>query len=153
MGRMHDNHDAHLKHLAAASTPHTLQLGVPVASHHHTVLIFPHTPLLLLLLLLCLLQLLRLPLLLLRWLMLKILVHYRLLGARSLPTLLRQAVVLLLLLLWGARVGLGQGGQGLPAHTRCIFEYSWNVAGNRQGMHVLTLHDANMREAALLSTA
>ena len=85
---MHSDHKAHLEHFAAAPAPYTLQLGVPVASHNDTVFIFPHaSPLLLLLL--CLLQLLRLSLLLLRWLVLRLLVQYRLLGACSLPRLLR----------------------------------------------------------------
>lgn len=107
---MHSDHNANLEYFAAASTPYTLQLGVPVASYNHTILIFPYTPLLLLLLL-CLLQLLRLSLLLLllRWLVLRFLVQYRLLGGCSLPRLLGRAVMLLLLL-WGIRLGLGQGG-------------------------------------------
>ena len=69
---------ANLEDFATAATAHTLQLGVPVASHNHTVLVFPHTPLLLLSLLLLwlLLQLLRLSLLLLRRLLLRFLVHW-----------------------------------------------------------------------------
>lgn len=79
------NHGTHLEHFTAASTPHTLQLGVSVASHNHTVLILPHTPLLLLLLL-CLL---RLALLLWMLLVLSFLGHYRLLATWSLPGLLQ----------------------------------------------------------------
>jgi len=50
----------HLEDLATASSPHTLQLGVSVATHDHCVLILSNPPLLLVLrlLLLCLLQVL-----------------------------------------------------------------------------------------------
>ena len=53
----------HLKDLATASPPHTLQLGVSVSTHYHCVLILPDPPLLLLLLWLLLQVLLQLLLL------------------------------------------------------------------------------------------
>ncbi len=46
-----------LEDLAASSSAHAFQLGVPVPPHYHSVLVLPHPPLLLLLLLLWLLHL------------------------------------------------------------------------------------------------
>ena len=48
----------HLEHFTATPPPHTLQLGIPVPTHDHCVLILSHPPLLLLLWLRLLLQLL-----------------------------------------------------------------------------------------------
>ena len=91
----------YLVNFAAAASPNTLQLGVPVATHHDNVLILPHTPfwLLLLLLPLLLLHLMLLPLLLwLTSLLLQVLLLLHLLWLMTCPVPLARLLQLCLLL-------------------------------------------------------